>query len=157
MTKVAVEIRTVTERTSSNGSKFWSFNVADSGFEGFARLPQADVRSYTLNDAKGWDKIKKALETAAKAHNAKSGFWQKTDSKGNTFWSSAAGETEKAKVSCVLVLEIELADGYVMTPTFSTKVKNAAGGMGATVLNLQGVADSTSIRVRPKRPGNSVR
>ena len=141
--KVSCEIRTITKRTGKTGP-FWSINLADSGADGFARIPDAQFRSYSISDEAGWLKLKKAIETALKAFNAKSKLNEKKDAKGATYWS-----TKSEEAPAVVIVDIELIDGYNLVPTYDAK-------LGATVVKLSGKLLTSTVRVRAQRPGNSV-
>lgn len=141
--KVSCEVRTITKRTGKTGP-FWSINLADSGADGYARIPDAQFRSYSISDEAGWLKFKKAIETALKAYNVKSKLNEKKDVKGNTFWS-----TKSEEAPAVVIVDIELVEGFNLIPTYDAK-------LGATVVKLSGKLLSSTIRIRAQRPGNSV-
>lgn len=142
-----MEVRTVHERPTGSGGKFWSLNVADSGEAGFERLPDAQFRSYTISDEAGWKKFHKTVSDALKKHDAKCGFWEKTDVKKAKFWSAKA--VDETKKTAVVIVEIELAPGMNLAPQFDPKTK-------AMTLRISGKLLTSTVRVRDPRPGNSV-
>lgn len=141
--KVSCEIRTITKRDGKTGP-FWSINLADSGADGYSRIPDAQFRSYTISDEAGWKKFQKAIETALKAFNAKSKLSEKKDVKGNTYWSTASKDAP-----AVVIVDIELVDGYNLVPSYDPK-------LGATTVKLSGKLLTSTVKVRAPRPGNTV-
>lgn len=141
--KVSVEVRTITKRNGKSGP-FWSINLADSGADGYARIPDAQFRSYSISEEAGWKKFQKAIETALKVYNPKSKLAEKKDVKGNTYWSTASAEAP-----AVVIVDIELVDGFNLVPTYDLK-------LGATTVKLSGKLLTSTVRVRAPRPGNSV-
>lgn len=141
--KVSVEVRTITKRSGKQGP-FWSINLADSGADGYARIPDAQFRSYSISDEAGWKKFQKAIDAALKAYNVKSKLSEKKDVKGNTYWSTASKDAP-----AVVIVDIELVDGFNLIPTYDAK-------LGATTVKLSGKLLTSTVRVRAPRPGNSV-
>lgn len=146
--KVSCEIRTITEREGKTG-KFWSLNIADSGADGYARIPDAQFRSYSISDEAGWNKLKAAIEKALKAYDAKSSLNEKmsTGAKPAKYWSTKAKDDKH--VSAVVIVDIELSDGFNLAPQYDS-------GLKAMTVKLSGKLLTSTVRVRAPRPGNSV-
>jgi hypothetical protein len=145
-TKVSVEVRTITQRKGANGD-FWSLNIADSGAEGCARLPEAQFRSYTISSTEGWTKFQAEIEKALKAFNAKACLYKKVDANGADYWSTKAKDGKH--VPCVIIVDIELREGDSMAPQYDSKLK-------AMTLNVKGILKTKTVTIRAPRPGNSV-
>lgn len=144
--KVSVEVRTITKRDGANGP-FWSLNIADSGAEGYSRLPEAQFRSYSISNEEGWKKFQSAIEKALKAFDPTAKLNEKKDANKATFWSTKPMSDKQAPA--VVIVDIELAEGYDLKPEYDPKLK-------AMVLKLSGKLLTSTVRVRGKRPGNSV-
>lgn len=141
--KVSVEVRTITKRNVGDRT-FWSINLADSGQEGYARIPDAQFRSYTISDEAGFKKFQKAITDALKKYNVKSKLSEKKDVKGNTYWSTASKDAP-----AVVIVDIELVEGFNLVPVFDAKLR-------ATTVKLSGKLLTSTVRIRAPRPGNSV-
>lgn len=144
--KVSCEIRTITKREGRDGP-FWSINIADSGAEGYARIPDAQFRSYSIPNEDGWKKVKSAIEKALKDFDPTAKLTEKKDANKATYWSTKPENDKQA--AAVVIVDIELADGYTLAPQYDSKLK-------AMTLKISGKLLTSTVRVRGKRLGNSV-
>jgi hypothetical protein len=127
--KVQVRISTVAERKGTD-SKFMSLNVSDEMTPGFARLPEAELKSYSLS-LELWEQFKE------KAESLGAKWVSKKDKNGNPYLSSAPK---------VVVFNIEL------TRSLSDSVKD----LDRTTRSLTLSGKAMGIQVREKREGNTV-
>jgi hypothetical protein len=131
--RVQVRISTAAERAGKS-DKFWSLTVSDEMTPNFERLPDADLKSYSLS-AKDWAVIKKRAESLGAT-------W-----KTQKFASGAAkGQNYLTTKPQVVVLEIEL----------SKSLKDSIRDLDRRTTSLSISGQVKKVTVREQRAGNSV-
>lgn len=128
-TRVQVRISTASVREGKN-EKFWSLNVSDEMTPDFERLPEAELKSYSLS-VSDWEALKKVAES-------KGAKWtSKKDKNGNTYLATSPK---------VVVLDIEI--------TKSLKDSLRELDRRTTALTISGQVKKIS--VREQRAGNGL-
>jgi hypothetical protein len=131
--RVQVRISTAAERAGKT-EKFWSLTVSDEMTPNFERLPEADLKSYSLS-AKDWAVVKKKAESLGATW--KSEKFSSGAAKGQNYF------TTKPKV---VVLEIEL----------TRSLKDSVRDLDRKTSSLSISGQVKKISVREQRAGNSV-
>jgi hypothetical protein len=131
--RVQVRISTAAERAGKT-EKFWSLTVSDEMTPNFERLPDADLKSYSLS-AKDWAVVKKKAESLGAT-------W-----KTAKFSSGAAkGQNYFTTKPQVVVLEIEL----------TKSLKDSVRDLDRKTTSLSISGQVKKITVREQRAGNSI-
>jgi hypothetical protein len=127
--KVKVRISTVSIRDGKD-AKFVSFNIADEMAPGYDRLPEAELKSYSLS-LELWEKFK----THTTGMGAK--WISKKDKNGKAYWSSSPK---------VVTFDVELKN------SLADSVKD----LDRTTRSLTLSGTASNIAVRDQRPGNTI-
>jgi hypothetical protein len=127
--KVKVRISTVSIRDGKN-DKFVSFSIADEMAPGYDRLPEAELKSYSLS-LELWEKFRAHTEGMGAKWNSKK------DKNGKAYWSSSPR---------VVTFDVELKNSL----TDSLK------DLDRTTRSLTLSGTASNIAVRDQRPGNTI-